>query len=99
MIGRFRSRLPQEANALFWEVEASTLDRDAHMDYILERLMERGTWECMKWVRAEYTDTERADFLLRRGHRLSPRERAYWALVSNCDLPQEPRGTRPTWAG
>ncbi len=91
--------LPSEIALLFWDVEPETVDLRAHRDYVLERVMSRGGWAAMRWLRATYPADVRADFLRRKGHRLPARERAYWSLVSGAGLPAAPGGGRPTWAG
>ena len=91
--------LSPEIALLFWDVAPETIDLEAHRDYVLERVMSRGGWAAMLWLRATYSDDARADFLRRKGHRLAPRERAYWSLVSGAGLPTEPGGGRPPWAG
>lgn len=53
----------------------------------------------MRWLRAAYSRDVIADFLQRRGARLTPRDRAYWALVAGVAEAQSPGGGRPKWAG
>jgi len=91
--------LPDDVALLFWDIDVGTLDLDRHRDYVLERVMARGNWTAMKWLRAQYPEDQIAGFLQRRGSHLPPRERAYWSLVSNAGLPSEPGGGRPSWAG
>jgi hypothetical protein len=90
--------LPPDIVLLFWDVDPATVDLELHRDYVLERVMSRGGCAAMRWLRASFPADVLADFLRRKGHRLPPRERAYWSLVSGADLPAEPGGGRPTWA-
>ena len=53
----------------------------------------------MKWVRAHFEPEVLHDFLTRKGQRLPPRERAYWALVSGAEIAPATGGGRPSWAG
>jgi hypothetical protein len=92
------AQLPAELYVLFWEVDPATVDLERHRDYVVERVMLRGDWAAMRWLRAAYSREVLADFLRRKGNRLPPRERAYWALWTGVDLPQEPGGGRPQWA-
>jgi hypothetical protein len=55
--------------------------------------------EAMRWLRKSYTRQELASFLERKGHRLAPRDRAYWALVAGVPVDAEQGGARPPWAG
>jgi hypothetical protein len=91
--------LPAEVAALFWEIDPSAIDLAAHRDYVLERIMGRGTLEAMRWLVRAYTRTQLADFLARRGDRLSPRDRAFWSLMAGSPIDAGPGGGRPPWAG
>jgi hypothetical protein len=92
-------RWPADVERLFWDVEPRTVDLRAHADYVMERVMTRGTLEAMRWLRATYAEAELADFLERKGHRLSPRDSAYWRLIAGLSRETRPGGARPPWAG
>jgi hypothetical protein len=91
--------LPEHVRHLFWEVSPDDVDLELHQDYVLERVMSRGGWDAMRWLRAAYPRDAIADFLRRRGDRLTPRDRAYWALVAGVADVQSTGGGRPKWAG
>ena len=91
--------IPEAFHSLFWDVDPRAIRLPDHADYVVERVMSRGTWDAMRWLRETFTRDELASFLRRKGRRLAPRERAYWALVLGVDLPQEQGGGRPPWAG
>ena len=94
------AEIPDDVTRLFWEVDPASVDLERHRDYVMERVMNRGTWEAMQWLRRTYSPAVIADFLDRKGVRLvAPRERAYWALVSGSGVPTACGGGRPTWAG
>ena len=90
--------IPDEVARLFWDIEPGSVDLARHRDYVLERVMSRGTMGAMRWLRATYPAEVLADFLRRKGDRLSGRDRAYWALVAGLRLPPRPGGGRPPWA-
>jgi hypothetical protein len=92
------ARVPVELHGLFWDVDPATIDLERHGDYVIERTMSRGDWTAMQWLRTTYARERLADFLRRKGQRLAPRERAYWALWSGLDLPDATGGGRPAWA-
>jgi hypothetical protein len=88
---------------LFWEVDPSTVDLREHRDYVIERVMSRGGWDAMRWLRAAYSREDLAEFLSRKGRRLASRELSYWTLIVSgeaaaADLVQL-GGGRPAWAG
>jgi hypothetical protein len=91
--------IPPELCALFWDVDPMCVRIPEHADYVIERIMLRGGWNAMCWLRRTFDDETLADFLRRKGHRLAPRERAYWQLVTDAGGKQEPGGGRPAWAG
>lgn len=92
--------LPNEVTVLLWDVDPSNVDLRVHGDYVIERVMSRGGWDAMRWLRRTYPDATLADFVKRKGETaLAPRERAYWALVTGCDVVVGPGGGRPSWAG
>jgi len=93
------SEIPEEVAALFWETQPESIDLDAHRDYVLERLMTRGGWTVMLWIRHRYSGAQIVDFLARKGHRLAPRERAYWNLLCGSETTVTRGGGRPPWAG
>ena len=93
------TELPVEVALLFWDTDPAGVDLARHRDYVMERVMSRGGWVAMRWLRLAYPEEALADFLRRKGHRLAPRERAYWALIADIDVPVAPGGARPPWAG
>src|SRR6266511_1602364 len=95
-----RAPFPAEVERLFWDVDPHSIDLVRHRDYVLERVMSRGGWTAMVWLRRVYSKEDMADFLRRKGvRRLAPRELAYWSLIAEVDLPIPPGGARPPWAG
>ena len=93
-------RLPEHLSGLFWDIDPEAIDTEQHADYVMDRIMTRGTWAAMRWLRERYDSARRAEFLRRRGAtRLAPRELAYWALVSGVRMPIGRGGGRPSWAG
>ena len=89
--------LPDYIARLLWQIDPSTVDLHSHRDYVLERVMQRGGWDAMRWLRRTYSRDALADFLRRRGDRLPPRERAYWSVAADVEIKQEPGGGRPRW--
>ena len=87
---------------MLWDVDLAAFDFDSASALVLERVMARGTWEAMKWLRGRYSNDVLAEFVRTRGVRaLAPRDLAYWALVCDVDLPAKPDvgGGRPRWLG
>lgn len=92
-------RFPEEVTRLFWDTDPDGVDLEQHRDYVMERVMSRGGWAAMRWLRQAYSVEALADFLRRKGHRLAPRELAYWAVIAGIELPVPRGGARPAWTG
>lgn len=93
------SSLPPDVARLLWDVDPEQIDLDRHRDYVMERVMSRGGWTSMCWLRQTYPLEEIGSFLVRKGSRLAPRELAYWALIADVDLPVSTGGARTAWSG
>ena len=92
--------LPVEVARPFWDVDPIDVDLVQNADYVMERVMLRGGWEAMRWLRATYARAALADFIERKGRRrLSPRELAYWCLIAGLPDVSSQGGGRPPWAG
>ena len=89
--------LPAYIRTLLWDVDPETVDFNTHRLYVMERVMSRGGWDAMKWLRRTYSEAEMKDFLLAKGHLLAPRERAYWSLIAGLERVAERGGGRPRW--
>lgn len=64
----------------------------------MARVIARGGWVAMQWLRRTYSAAELASLLERKGSS-PPRERAYWAVIAGVDVVADPGGGRPAWAG
>jgi hypothetical protein len=91
--------LPPDVARLFWDVDPARIDLQGHRDYVMERVMARGGWVAMQWLRQAYPADALRDFLVRKGARLAPRELAYWSLIAGVQLDLPRGGARPPWAG
>lgn len=93
--------LPPDVARLLWDVEVSQIDlaRAGDRELVLERVMSRGTLAAMRWLRATFPREELAAFVRTKGRwRLTPRDLAYWALISGVTLEAPRGGGRPVWA-
>lgn len=83
-------KLPEFLFPLFWEYYPETIDIVKHAGPIMDRIMERGSWASMLWLRRTYSKDQLVSFLEKRGNRILPsRELNYWALISG--IPPEKR--------
>ena len=76
------NRLPADAAWLFPEYDFDTMDPASHKSVIIERVLERGSWEQLCWLFATYGEAGVAEWVRRHGFRLlSGRSFALWRLV------------------
>jgi hypothetical protein len=95
--------IPEDVARLLWDVDLTRFDADRDRALLMERVMSRGTWQAMTWLRQRYPKAVLAEFVRERGRRvLAPRDLAYWALVCDVEGAQpaaDAGGGRPRWAG
>ncbi len=85
---------------LLWDVDPEAVDLERDAALVMERVMSRGTWEAMRWLRQHYAVEHLAEFVRTRGPRLlAPRDLAYWALITGVEIDALQGGGRPKWAG
>ena len=76
------NQLPADAVLLFPEHDFEPVSLEEHRGVIIERVLERGTWEQVRWLFATYGETEVAEWVQEHGFRLpSRRSFALWRLV------------------
>jgi len=89
-----QEKLPADSSWLFPEYDFSTMSTEDHAGVIIERILERGSWEQVRWLFAHYGEGYVADWVRRHGFRLlSRRSFALWRLVLGITDP-----IAPDWA-
>lgn len=80
-------KLPQPVLQLMWEYDLDALQSCSGIpDAVLERVMVRGGWEEMVWLKKEIGLERIRSFLEKRGSRvLPPRELRFWCLAGGID--------------
>ena len=94
--------LPADAAWLFPEYDFESMNLRDHRGVIIERVLERGSWEQARWLFATYGEAEVAEWVRRHGFRLlSKRSFALWRLALGIadyvapDWAIEARGAEP----
>ncbi len=72
--------IPQTIRRYFWDVDSRLLDSARHERQIIERLLERGDMESIRWLLHTYDRSRIAD-VARVGRSLSPKSRNFWNMV------------------
>jgi len=86
--------LPADSSWLFPEYDFETIGLDTHRSVIIERILERGSWEQLRWLFETYGEPRVADWVKKHGFRLlSKRSFALWTLALNVE-----EFDAPAWA-
>ena len=85
--------IPTTIQTLMWEYSQDEIPSgEKWQSAIIERVMQRGCWEDMRWLLQAYDPERLRAFLERRGRRtLAPRELRFWATI--CGLPKDQQDT------
>jgi hypothetical protein len=78
----FVNRLPSDAAWLFPEYDFGSMNLQEHRGVIIERVLERGSWDQVRWLFVTYGEAEVAEWVRQHGFRLlSKRSFALWRLA------------------
>ncbi len=78
--------IPMPVRAILWEYDAETLDWTTDRDLIIGRVISRGTWDNISWLRDQLGDDALRDWIdVHEGGDLSPRQLRFWEII--VDLP------------
>ncbi len=79
------AKVPKQFREVFWEVDAEKLDTEAYPEYIMERILEYGTLEGVKWLRKTFGDEKIKQYVTSRRarRRLSTRTINFWQIILN----------------
>lgn len=67
--------------SLFWDTTPSRIDPKKHARYIIERVLEFGRPDEIKWLFREYSKDQIKNVMNLPRVQLSPRSKAFWSLV------------------
>jgi hypothetical protein len=72
--------LPDFLQCLFWEVEFSDVRFNMHKRYVIERILEYGDDQSIKWLRRKVAPKDIAA-VVKSSREISPNTAALWALI------------------
>lgn len=76
--------MPEVLRPLFWDVDFNSLSWEKHQDFIVQRVLQSGSWEDVCWLRRSRGDEWLRGWLLRRkGAQLDARRLRFWQVVLN----------------
>ena len=83
---RVPNTLPDDSAWLFPEYDFKTIELESHKGVIIERILEKGSWEQVRWLFKTYGDEEVKSWVRQHGFRLlSKRSFALWSLVLDVE--------------
>lgn len=97
------TKIPEQFRPLFWDVKFENIHMDTHARFIIERLLEYGTWEGILFLRGIYGDERIRDYILKRGYKvLSKKTLNFWKYLlhlehEECLQPSSLNNSRPLW--
>jgi hypothetical protein len=84
--GRIMTKIPEFLKPYFWEIDFAGLSLSERQTYILERVLEYGNDQAIRWLKANFTP-ETIAAVVRHSRRISRNTANIWALVLN--IPKE----------
>jgi hypothetical protein len=81
-----QTRLPRVVEDLFWDVDRSQLSWDRTRDFITRRILVRGSWQAIEWLRSQLGDEELRKWIIQhQGRGLEPRQLRFWQIAVGID--------------
>lgn len=78
--------LPDSLRSLFWDCDFASVSLSEHRNFIVRRILDRGNWDAITWLRRTLGDAAIRDwFLAKSGGGLDPRKLRFWELI--LDMP------------
>lgn len=79
-----KTRQPKQAikfrQELFWDVDPKKIDPKKHATYIIERILDFGRTDEVKWMRRYYTP-RRISKVVKKSRVIDTKSRSLWSLV------------------
>jgi hypothetical protein len=74
--------LPRHVAALLWDYDPLSIDPERHRDALFARVLSRGDWRSIVWVRGRFGDAAIREWLVRtRGRQLDRRTVRLWQVL------------------
>lgn len=73
---------PKQLKPLFWEFDIKQLSIKLHSDFIIERILEKGSIQSLKWVFNTFTN-DKISCVVKSSSNLSPKTKTFWNFYFN----------------
>ncbi len=70
-----------QKQSLFWDIDVETLNADEHVSYIIERVLDFGNDEDIRWLFSYYPKETIKAVLMNSRSELHAKSKALWTLV------------------
>lgn len=95
-----KNTLPPDSEWLFPEYRFEEMKLESHSSVIIERILERGSWEQVRWLFSTYGEPRVTNWVRAHGFRLlSKRSFAFWRLVLDINEIHVPNWVREAKTG
>ena len=74
--------IPKFLKKYFWDVDFSKLNKEIYASFVIERILEEGNEEAVRWMRDNF-DLSQIKNVLFNSKNLSPKSANYWQLIFN----------------
>ncbi len=87
MISEADKQMLRNNRTLFWDVNVENINLERHANYVIERFLESGTLEGVRWLRKYYGDGRLRQFLPTKRFRIrSKKTLSCWRLILNISF-------------
>lgn len=76
--------IPQSVRVLLWDVNTKDISSSKHYKFIIERILEYGDIEEIKWMKSVYSKDQVID-TLKNSRRISEKSGNFWGLIYNLN--------------
>lgn len=81
-------KLPSHLSTLFWDYEFNELSWEKNRDLIIARILSKGEWSDVSWLRSKCSDEEIRYWIIKhKGSCLDPPRLRFWELI--LELPHK----------
>jgi hypothetical protein len=98
-----KAPLPADVTRLFWDTDPAGVDPAEHRAFILDRVLEYGNLQSVRWAEQQYGLAGIREYFLARGQRvLTAKTRAFWTAVlglsdESCTAKSSTPRNNPLW--
>jgi len=79
-------KIPKSLHQFFWDVDVKKLDPNNKTYFIINRLLDKGNVEAVKWVRKSYSENQ-IKYTFKHIRDFNPKVGRFWALF--LQIPEE----------